>query len=449
MVYGSGLQSAVFIRNGEAITRLELPMHDVVIVGASIAGCTAAILFAGQGLNVALLERETDTAAYKKICTHYIQPSAVPTLERLGLVSPIERAGGVRNHRTDFWTRWGWIHSPETQGYGQPITGYNIRRQTLDPMLRKLAANTPGVEFMPDHTAQNLLKEGGQVAGVRVQRAKAGDRDIRARLVVAADGHNSRVAELAGLAAKRKAHGRFAYFAYYRGLRTSVPGLTQIWFLEPDVAYSFPNDDDQTVLAAAPATAKLDLWKRDIETNFVNLFESLPAAPAIREAKRVSPFLGMLKLPNQSRPVVQSGLALIGDAALASDPIWGAGCGWAFQSAEWLVDCTAEAVRRGIRLDAALAAYRRRHRRQLAGHAFLIADFASGRGFNPLEKLMFSAAARDPACAAHFAAFGGRTISVSQFLAPSALARAVRVNIGHLACGATMPFRPPPAGRRA
>ena len=298
-------------------------MHDVAIVGASIAGCTAAILFARQGLSVALLERETDPAAYKKICTHYIQPSATPTLDRLGLIAPIESAGGVRNHRIEFWTRWGWIHSPGTQDSAQPITGYNIRREIFDPMLRELAANTPGVELMPGHAAHELLKVGERVVGVRAQRAKIADREIRARLVIAADGRNSRVAELAGLAVKQKKHGRFAYFAYYQGLPQAVPGLTQIWFLEPDIAYRFPNDDDQTLLAAMPAHAKLAAWKSDIETNFINLFESLPAAPAIREGERISPFLGMLQLPNQSRPVVTSGLALIGDAALASDPAWG------------------------------------------------------------------------------------------------------------------------------
>jgi hypothetical protein len=26
----------------------------------------------------------------------------------------------------------------------------------------------------------------------------------------------------------------------------------------------------------------------------------------------------------------------VGDAAIAADPMWGVGCGWAFQSGEWL-----------------------------------------------------------------------------------------------------------------
>ena len=38
------------------------------------------------------------------------------------------------------------------------------------------------------------------------------------------------------------------------------------------------------------------------------------------------------------RNPVAPGLALVGDAALATDPLFGVGCGWAFQTAEWLAD---------------------------------------------------------------------------------------------------------------
>ncbi|MFC9587990.1 hypothetical protein ACFVJ8_34880 [Streptomyces yangpuensis] len=52
-------------------------------------------------------------------------------------------------------------------------------------------------------------------------------------------------------------------------------------------------------------------------------------------------------------------------------------------------------------LAASLAAYARRHRRRLRGHQYLAADFATARSFNPLERLMFSAAARDASLARH------------------------------------------------
>lgn len=81
--------------------------YDVAVVGASIAGYTVATLLGRSGARVALLERRPDAASYKPICTHFIQPSATPTIERLGLAERIEAAGGIRNG-FEMWTRYGW-----------------------------------------------------------------------------------------------------------------------------------------------------------------------------------------------------------------------------------------------------------------------------------------------------------------------------------------------------
>jgi menaquinone-9 beta-reductase len=82
--------------------------YDAAIVGASLAGCTTAILLARAGASVALVEQRPDAAAFKRICSHFIQSSAVPTLQHLGLLGAIEEAGGLRAHAR-IWTRWGWI----------------------------------------------------------------------------------------------------------------------------------------------------------------------------------------------------------------------------------------------------------------------------------------------------------------------------------------------------
>src|SRR2546423_5388100 len=79
---------------------------DVAIVGASIAGCAAARLFAQAGARVALIERRPDPAAYKVVCTHAIQSSAVPTIERLGLASLLDQRGAVRADAGG-WTPYG------------------------------------------------------------------------------------------------------------------------------------------------------------------------------------------------------------------------------------------------------------------------------------------------------------------------------------------------------
>lgn len=414
--------------------------YDAAIVGASIAGCSAAIFLARNGAKVALIERDPDPAAYKKVCTHFIQASATPTIERLGLAEAIEAAGGVRNE-LEVFTRWGWITPPAAQDIARPAYGYNIRRETLDPMLRKAAIATPGVDFIPGFSARELLIAKGRIGGVLVHGAGGAEKEIEAKLVVGADGRNSRIAELAGLTAKVKPHGRFGYFAHYRNLPLKSGSRSQMWFLEPDIAYTFPNDDGVTLATAMPAHAKLDEWKADPEAAMHRLFAALPNAPDLKCAQRVTPFLGIVEYPNLIRKAYKPGLALIGDAALCVDYLWGVGCGWALQSAEWLADAVAGTLGDPEELDRGLEEYGRRHKHKLSGHEFLISDYATGRGYNPIERLMFSAAARDPVCADRFFAFGTRNIGVAAFLAPKALARAAWVSGRHA-------MRPNPGGHQ-
>src|SRR5919201_1924948 len=112
---------------------------DVVVVGASIGGCTAARLFALAGARVALVERRPDPGAYKVACTHQILPSAVPTIERLGLAARLDARGAVRSQVAVWSPYGGWMRFPTDGPYG-----YGVTRWSLDPILRELAADTPG-----------------------------------------------------------------------------------------------------------------------------------------------------------------------------------------------------------------------------------------------------------------------------------------------------------------
>jgi flavin-dependent dehydrogenase len=147
-------------------------------------------------------------------------------------------------------------------------------------------------------------------------------------------------------------------------------------------------------------------------------------------ARREGKLLGKLDLPNVLRRAARPGLALVGDAALASDPLWGVGCGWAFQSADWLVEETADALLGGGDLDAALERYRKVHLRRLGPHHVGIADLASARPANAFEKMMYRAAARDRHVAAAFGAVGGRKRSAATMFRPDRLARMVAAGRG-------------------
>jgi 2-polyprenyl-6-methoxyphenol hydroxylase-like FAD-dependent oxidoreductase len=400
---------------------------DVAVVGASIAGCTAATLFARAGARVALVESHSDPDAYKRICTHIVQSSANPTLERLGWGGPIEDAGGVRTV-VDLWTRWGWIPAPrDGGGFGFPL---NIRRSRLDPLLRRFAAETSGVELMLGQTARRLVTEDGRAAGVRVEGRDGITREIRATLVVGADGRDSRVAEAAGLEGTVRRNTRSAYFAYYRDLPVAAGTDSRIWILDPDVAYAFPQDGGLTLLVYFPHRKRLAEFKDDPEGSLLRSFDALPDGPDLGRARLESAILGRLDMPNVSRPVALPGLALVGDAAMAADPAAGVGCGWALQSSEWLVNLTAAAVLGAGDLDAALKRYRKHHRSELAGHYWLIAKGSEGNTYGPVDGLLFSAAAKDSEMAAHLHAYSSRNIGPREFMSPRAVARAIRVNLG-------------------
>ncbi|HXV05215.1 MAG TPA: NAD(P)/FAD-dependent oxidoreductase [Solirubrobacterales bacterium] len=403
---------------------------DIAIVGAGIAGCTAARLYGELGFRVALVDRRTEIDDYKRICTHFIQPSATPVIDRLGLASLIEEAGGVRNS-LETWTRWGWIRVSEPEGGGSHPFGYSIRRQTLDPMLRELAAKTPGVELMMDRTAENLLSTEGRFSGVSLRSSGGVRQRISARLLVAADGRDSRLGELAGVRARQRANNRFTYFAYYRNL-AHAPGMTgRMWVLEPDTAIAYPNDEDISVVACFVDKKRLPEFKRDPEASFEKLIGSLPGGPSLSEAERVSPLLGKLQMPNHSRRTAVPGLAFVGDAAMASDPLWAVGCGWAFQSAAWLVDSTTEPLMAEKKLDAALRRYRRKHRSELLPFYLQSANFSTARGLLPHEKLLLSSATKDPVTARRFTAFGEGLIGIGELLSPWSLGRALRVRVAH------------------
>ena len=401
--------------------------YDAVVVGASLAGCATAIELGRAGLRVALVEKQPDPAAFKRICTHFIQASAVPTLERLDLMDPIMAAGGLRCGLR-MWTRWGWIEMPAgEENHGGAV---NLRREVLDPLVRGVAAETPGVELLLGRTVHAVVRDGAAVAGVVVRERGGGEATLRGRLVVGADGRDSRVVELAGVRERIRPHNRFAYGAYFEGPGPEGAPDGSAWILDPQWAAAFPTDGGLTFYAAMPTKARLAEFKRDPEEALVSFVADLPDAPPIRDCTRVSPVLGKLDMPNRIRAVTAPGLALVGDAALATDPLFGVGCGWAFQSAEWLAESVSPALTGAEPLERGLERYAKRHARQLRGHAWLIHDYATGRKFNASERLLFAAAARDRRAAALFDAFGTRRVGPAQAF-PRLLPRALMVNARH------------------
>jgi menaquinone-9 beta-reductase len=415
----------------------EMKDYDVAIVGASLAGCAAAILLGRSGARVALVEKSPDTQAFKRICTHYIQSSAVPALERLGLLEPMMRAGAVRS-RISLWTRWGWIESPRKS---KVASGINLRRERLDPLIRELAAETTGVELMLGYTVNDLTHTAGQVSGLKARDTHGHAIELRTRLVVGADGRDSRVAKLAGVPTKTAPHGRFAYGGYYEGPAWAGAPASALWLLDPDMVGAFPTDSGHTLYAAMPTKERLPEFRDDPVAALERLVASVPDAPPIAASRLTQPLQGKLDMTNVIHRPTAPGLALVGDAAGALDPLWGVGCGFALQSSEWLADSVAPALSGAESMHKGLERYRRRHARGLGGHTRMILDYATARKINSGEKILFSAASYDERTGRVFEAFGSRNLGPARMFAtgvPLALLATAR----HSIAKRTSPARP-------
>jgi len=387
--------------------------YDVAIVGASLAGSAAAIMLARSGARVALVEKSPDPQAYKKICTHYVQSSGVPTLERLGLIEPMMQAGALRS-RIRVWTRWGTIEPPP----GDDIpSGINLRRRLLDPMIRQTAAGTPGVDLMMGHTVDELLRAGEQVCGVRASDTHGQTGELRARLVVGADGRDSRIAKLAQVKTRTAPHGRIAYGGYYEGPPYAGHPCPTLWLMDPNMVGAFPTDGGLTFYAVMPTKEHLPDFKADPRAALEKMVSSVPGAPPILASRLVEPVQGKIDMTNVIHTPTAPGLALVGDAAGAVDPLWGVGCGFALQSSEWLADSVAPALAGAEPLERGLKRYKRRHARGLGGHTKTILDYATGRKLGGGEKVFFSAASYDERTARVFEAFGSRNIGPVRMLA--------------------------------
>lgn len=395
--------------------------YDAVIVGASIAGCTTAIQLGRAGLRIALVDRVRRPDAYKALCGHWILGGTQPTLHRLGLWEPMI-AAGAQASSVDLWVEGDWITRPD----GEVPPGIGIRRQELDPLLRSIAAGTPGVDLLLGHAAIGIVEEDDRVVGVQVA---AGDDviDLRGRLVIAADGHHSAVGRLAGVPEDRAPNERFFFWSYYRNVTFPGRGPALLWRDVPSTTVVVPAGNGLTLAGCFYPKDRLGEFESDRRDAIERSIADLPDAPDLRRSEAVGRPVGTTDYPLIRRsPAPRPGLAMVGDAALASDPLPAVGCGWAFRSAEALADAVSPALCSDAdeaTVDASLTTYAEAHR-FIQAYDDLSRTEARAEAPDPAQRAVARLAHHDADVARRMLLFGMRADSPSVLLNADVMAKA-------------------------
>lgn len=285
---------------------------DVFVIGGGPAGLAAAIAARQQGLRVMVADGAMPPI--DKACGEALMPDAIAALEQLGIAIPAADACPLRGVRF-----LGSELSAEASFPGNDC-GLSVRRTALHKIMIERSASL-GVELLWQTT----------VAGISSCAVDLGERKIRTRWIVGADGVNSRVRRWANLGAYSRTDLRYAFRRHYRV--TPWTDRLEIYWGKRIQGYATAVSDDQVCVAVASHSPKL------------RLEESLRALPELnarlRGAEAISTERGALSANRKLRHVWRKNVALIGDASGTVDAITGEGLGLAFRQAATLADCLA------------------------------------------------------------------------------------------------------------
>ncbi|KPK04661.1 MAG: hypothetical protein AMS20_08445 [Gemmatimonas sp. SG8_28] len=326
---------------------------DVVVVGAGPAGSATAALLAERGLNAALIDRAAFPRA--KPCAEYLSPEAGRVLERLGVLIRVrERAQELAGMT---------VVSPAGRRFtgrfagAVPFRGFSDRglalpRTVLDADLVAAAA-VRGARVME----RTRLERIGGANGRRTVEIRdgAGTRTLTARLVVGADGLNSRVAEQLGLT-RRGRRRRVAFVTHMAGVagvadvgemhvgRGAYVGLAPVG---PDLVNVAVVLDARGPIPGSSARERFESGLH----RFGGVMERMRHAEVVGPVLAAGPFARTTLRATADRAV------LVGDAADFYDPFTGEGVYAALRGAELVVEHVGDLIERDTLSAEALAVY--------------------------------------------------------------------------------------------
>lgn len=337
---------------------------DVLVVGAGPAGAATAILLAGAGLRVALLDRASFPR--DKICGEYLSPEASRILDRLGVLGTVEARGArpLRGMRVLAPDGTMLVGDYPPDGTGPGAHALAVRRRVLDATLVE-RARALGVSVREGVRVVDLLREGGRVAGVVAQRVGTrtpGGERLPARLVVAADGRASVIVERLGLRRPHRWLRRLALVADVEGAGGD-PDRGEIVVAPPAYAILNPVSVGVANMSLVVPVEEGRRRKGDLAGYFDTATRALPGlGERLGRARRAGPVRALGPLAYHVAPPREGGVILVGDAAGFLDPFTGEGVYAALRSAEVAADVAVRALRTG---DVSVGALRPVHRRRV------------------------------------------------------------------------------------
>ncbi|HEX8210481.1 MAG TPA: NAD(P)/FAD-dependent oxidoreductase [Longimicrobium sp.] len=323
-------------------------MYDAVIVGGGPAGSAMAARLAVAGHDVLVLDRAHFPR--RKPCGECVNPAGVDALRALDVLDAVEAAHPAR---LDGWRIRPGAGDGFRGRFPSKVHGLGIARDVLDSILLDHARGR-GAEVRTGVRATGVLREGGRVVGVSVE----GGEEIRARLVVGADGLRSVVVRRLELLRRAPRLRKVALTAHVVGVDAGrgwgelrVIGRGCVGIAEVGGGHF-----NVTVVVGGDEAL-------EVAGDPTGFFDGALRRFGFADARRVDEVLTSGPFDFPVRRAIVDGALLVGDAAGYYDPFTGQGIFRALRGAELAARTADAALRAGDLSAAALAPYERDRRR--------------------------------------------------------------------------------------
>jgi 2-polyprenyl-6-methoxyphenol hydroxylase-like FAD-dependent oxidoreductase len=314
-----------------------------------------ALLLARAGINVVVLEKHNDFLRDFRGDT--VHPTTLRIMHELGFIDEFLKLPHTKINRVcmdaDGTLRtFGSFGALRALRFPEPYIALMPQWDFLDFLAEKASAY-PEFTLIRNAEVTDLIIEGGRVVGVRTPEL-----EVRADLVVAADGRKSAVRAASGLA-MASAHSPMDVLWFRLGWRPGDPqelfgiirkGLLMAMIYRGDywqVAYLMPK-------GANPQGGSLDDFKARLVSVRPQLREHVEDLKSWDDTSHLDVRVDRLKT------WWRSGLLCIGDAAHAMSPAGGVGINLAVADAVAAANILCGPLRNGLLADADLAKVQRR-----------------------------------------------------------------------------------------
>lgn len=307
---------------------------DAVIVGGGMVGAAAALGLAKQGLQVALIENEApagfDPSAPADLRISAIGCASARFLQKLGAWGAVEKMRSVPYRRLETWEVDGSEVKFDAQSLGLPELGFMVENRVLQLALwQQFEALTNLTRFCPAKL-RHLLQHDDKTWSLQLT---TGDL-LRTKLVIAADGANSLVRQLAGIGVDGWEYRQHCMLI---NVETETPDQDVTWqqFFPSGPRAFLPLFGHQASLVWYDSPQRIRYLKTlNMQQLTTEIMQAFPARLGTVKALSAGAFPLVRR---HAQRYVLPGLVLVGDAAHTINPLAGQGVNLGYRDVEALL----------------------------------------------------------------------------------------------------------------